>query len=171
MRKQMSWADTAINHAEVISIFSGKTSHHEMHMDKHLKLVFCLSCILCFVFVFCVCASLVFAFCVCASLVPRFHPFSPHRSYNPAAFSAANPIKRKKLVRRWVLLYWVSKPERSGAIKTTLLSLLLIIPSSETQHIGILLSTTLLTHLSGPTENMVSSVEINICTQNDFLES
>ena len=100
-------------------------------------------------------ASLVFlcfVFCVCASLVPRFHPFSPHRSYNPAAFSAANPIKRKKLVRRWVLLYWVSKPERSSAIKTTLLSLLLIIPSSEPQHIGILLSTTLLTHFFGPTK-------------------
>ena len=109
-----------------------------------------------------VCASLVFAFCVCASLVPRFHPFSPPRSYNPAAFSAANPIKRKKLVRRWVLLYWVSKPERSSVIKTTLLSLLLIIPSSEAQHIGILLSTTLLTHFSGPTENMVSSVKINM---------
>ena len=107
-------------------------------------------------------AYLVFVFCVYASLVPRFHPFSPHRSYNPAAFSAANPIKRKKLVRRWVLLYWVSKPERSSAIKTTLLSLLLIIPSSEAQHIGILLSTTLLTHFSGPTKNMVSSVEIDM---------
>ena len=117
-----------------------------MHMDKHLKLVFCLSCVF------------VFVFCMCASLVPRFHPFSPHRSYNPAAFSAANPIKRKKLVRRWVLLYWVSKPERSSVIKTTLLSLLLIILSSEAQHIGILLSTTLLTHFSGPTKNMVSSV-------------
>ena len=130
--------------------FPGLTSHHEMHMDKDLKLVFVP--LLCF----CVCVL-----CLCPSCA-RFHPSSPHRSYNPAAFSAANPIKRKKLVRRWVLLYWVSKPERSSAIKTTLLSLLLIIPGSEPQHIGILLSITLLTHFSGPTKNMVSSVYINI---------
>ena len=146
MRKQLSPADTAINHAEAISRFSqfnftswdahGQTSQ----AGVSASLVF-----------LCLC------FCLCPSCA-RFHPSSPHRSYNPAAFSAANPIKRKKLVRRWVLLYWVSKPERSSAIKTTLLSLLLIIPSSEPQHIGILLSTTLLTHFSGPTKNMVSCV-------------
>ena len=45
-----------------------------------------------------------------------------------------NPIKHKKLVSPWVLLYWVSKRERSSAIKTTLLSLLLI-TSTQPQHI------------------------------------
>ena len=145
MRKQLSPADTAINHAEAISsFFQFNFTSWDAHGQTSRARV-------------CSCLVFVFFVCVCAPLVPRFHPSSPHRSYNPAAFSAANPIKRKKLVRRWVLLYWVSKPERSSAIKTTLLSLLLIIPGSEPQHIGILLSTTLLTHFSGPTKNMVSS--------------
>ena len=56
------------------------------------------------------------------------------QSPNPATFSLTNPIKRKKLVSPWVLLYWVSKRERSSAIKTTLLSLLLI-TSTQPQHI------------------------------------
>ena len=67
------------------------------------------------------------------------------QSPNPATFSPTNPIERKKLVSPWVLLYWVSKRERSSAIKTTLLSLLLI-TSTQPQHIGIL-SPALLTHV------------------------
>ena len=65
-------------------------------------------------------------------------PISPFHLLILPLFTATNPVKRKKLVSPWVLLYWVSKRERSGAIKTTLLSLLLIVSPSQTQHTGIL---------------------------------
>ena len=80
-----------------------------------------------------------FLLVTCYLLLLTFKPIPPTSISKSCHFlptPPTNPVKRKKLVSPWVLLYWVSNRERSSAIKTTLLSLLLIVspPRPNTTH-------------------------------------